>query len=332
MGTRLVKIFCWGALLAVLTLGTPAWAVTTEWTGNSDTDWSNGDNWSNGVPESSFDVFINTGDEGAPPPYNPLISTTFAEAWNLSLGESSGQFGNLSINNDLSVGDVLTVGGTHDKTSTVNHTAGTVTADTLILGRDNTSDHIGSPNPQNFYHMGGGDLEVTTASIGDGGIGYLAPQAGTRIVVSEDLTLGNQPSGSGMLDKTDGEIEVYGSLYVGNQGAGHYWHNDGTTTVYQNLIVGDTGYGYMSQAGGTLTAESNEFIGFSGLGTFTQSGGIHTINGIMVLGHEAGGQGTYTLQNGGTLEAQSITVGLRGTGEFNQEGGSLTVNDTLSVQ
>ncbi len=65
-------------------------------------------------------------------------------------------------------------------------------------------------------------------------------------------------------------------------------------------------------------------MGFNGQGTFTQTGGTLNSSGIMVLGHEAGATGTYTLQDG-TVNAQSITVGQSGQGTFTQSGGSLTI-------
>lgn len=65
------------------------WATTTTWTGASSNDWFTAGNWTNGVPTSATDAFINSG--------KATIYGPGAVARTLTLGQNSGDSGELIV-------------------------------------------------------------------------------------------------------------------------------------------------------------------------------------------------------------------------------------------
>jgi hypothetical protein len=100
--------------------------------------------------------------------------------------------------------------------------------------------------------------------------------------------------------------------------------------VLQGLEVDATGTGTMTLA--QLTddlATQFEVVGGDGAGLHDQSGGSNTINGSLVLGQFASGDGRYALSGTGVLSAKNEVVGRAGAGTFAQGGGANTVAEAL---
>ena len=68
----------------------------------------------------------------------------------------------------------------------------------------------------------------------------------------------------------------------------------------------------------------------TGTGSLTQTAGSANQAGSVSLGASAGSKGTYQL-DGGTLNANNLTVGDAGTGDFKQTGGSNAVTNTVEI-
>ncbi len=234
---------------------------------------------------------------------------------------------------------------------------GGVTAGGVFLGR--TPDGLGVYSMENGildtpilsvgFEAKGGDFtlpgSITIPGFGDIPLGDIADFfPGLAPLLPES---GNTFTGKGgNFYQTGGAVNVnYVEVGVLAGSTGLYQMSGGSLTITEDpiwspsLTLGRDGAvdgkpaaeGTFELSGtGTVTAPL-VYVGVNGQGTFTQTGGTLTSTGIMVLGHEDGGQGTYTLQDG-TVQAQSITVGLRGAGVFSQSGGSLQVNDTLAVK
>ena len=66
------------------------------------------------------------------------------------------------------------------------------------------------------------------------------------------------------------------------------------------------------------------YAGYSASGSVAQTNGAVTVSDDVYLGHNATGDGTYTME-GGQLECQDLHVGYEGTGQFTQTGGSIVV-------
>ncbi|MFA5111443.1 MAG: hypothetical protein WC443_08570 [Desulfobaccales bacterium] len=372
---RLLGLFTLILILAGPSFGVPSlvWGDVTSWNGSVSDDWFTAENWSNGEPDSFFDVYINSGTSPPfpppiSPPYNPNIATGSAAAYSVTLGNGFGEFGNLSINNDLNVtgggggaGGNLVVGGTYDTTSTVTHDAGTVTiGDTLQLGRD--SDLDPSNNQPNFYFLNGGTLQSQNVMVGVNGFGYLLQRDTTSFFVSADLNMGQNQTGQGLLDKYGGDLQVNGNMMVGNAGAATYFHGGqtefdgvnyvyhygGTTTVGGDLILGntDTGNGALNKMGQTgfgdlLQVNGNLYVGKEGSGTYNHGGldgygilydgGVTNVNGNLILGDGATGSGALNQVGGAINVAGDMVVGNFGTGTVDQSGGLMNVSGRLTL-
>jgi hypothetical protein len=319
--------------LALVLAGAPLvnpgaiWGQTTSWTGNNDNNWFDDGNWTDGVPDSFFDVFI---DNGGNPSIDP--GSGGAAALNLTMGSTSGASGLLNINDHLAVAGTITVGGTYNTTSAITHEAGTVAADQLVMGRDGTPDSVSDPNQTNYYFFDGGTLQVNTAVIGDGGYGYFLQRETTSFQVAGNLVLGNQASGGGMLDKYGGDLHVGGNLNVGLDGMAAYYHgvvdggglhDGGSTTVNGDLVLGANSgsMGYLSQLGGAIAVLGDMTVGDYGTGAVDHAGGTLNVAGRLYIG--AHNYGAYNLSGTGVLQADSIRVDQNSI--IDQTGGQINV-------
>jgi hypothetical protein len=332
----------------------PALADTSQtfWTGERGVDWDDPLNWDPIVPSLSHDSMIDKGPGAIIGDtifsQYPLFPGGFNEANNLILGSGPGLRGNLSINQilppvgplDLFVSSNFLVGGTWDTSSAVSHDSGNVeVGDTLQLGRDSGAEP-GNNQPQ-FYAFNGGSLRAQNVMVGGGGFGSFRQWQGTSFVVNADLKLGQNRTAQGILNKRGGDLEINGSLYVGNSGNGQYYHGGGidpgdirlyggTTTVHSNLIIGNNdngdgtfGTGYLCKMGQTgsgdfLHVDGDLIVGRDGSGRYDHGG--YDGDGFFYDGGETTVDGTLILGAGGN------SVGI-----LNQFGGSITVTGTLTI-
>ena len=148
----------------------------------------------------------------------------------------------------------------------------------------------------------------------------------TRII-GDDGTLG--------FTNTDSTDTVTGELILGNQTTGN-----GTYTV--TGLNGETDVDFVVDGNGT-DPNGALIVGNAGTGTFIEGDstdgpdGIHpgvTVNvaGDLVLGHQIGSVGTYTLNDGSLNVGGQLAVGGQSTGnnQFIQNGGTLTLTGTAS--
>ena len=96
-------------------------------------------------------------------------------------------------------------------------------------------------------------------------------------------------------------------------------------------LVSASGYvlneGQIDIRAGTL-ATRQLFVGWAGQGTVSHQGGACTLSDVLILGHEAGSQGAYTLGSG-ALSVLETHVGYGGSGTFTQTGGTHTLGGWL---
>lgn len=219
------------------------------------------------------------------------------------------------VNSDLRLGYMTNSRGTYNLTGTGSLTAGNETIGGSGIGTFNQSGGTNTVNAMlvvgdggalgsgGTYYLNAGSLSAADARIGNNGTGTFTQSGGTH-TVSNNLTLGNN---------------------AGSNGA--YNLNGGTLTV--GSIVNGAGTGTLNIDGGTLNLTGASIdvdyfnVGNIGSGIFTLTGGTHNAGTGMVLGNNAGSNGTYNL-NGGTLNASSISKGA-GTGTFNLNGGTLNL-------
>jgi hypothetical protein len=300
--------------------------VTTHWNADVNGDWHYAPFWSQGVPLSTEDVFLDKG-------LGAFIQNDNAVAQNLVVGDSNSggvyksgvtQHGHsLTVTYDLILGNYGGWGGY------TQQSGGTVAVgQDLILG-NLTPDSLGT------YDIFD-ELSSLTVSrdliVGHKGEGYFYHHNGT-VTVGQDLILGSEAGSSGAYSLYEGSLTVGqdvpylpGTMYVGRGGEGYlsmagdtyYGFTGGNPTlmIYGNLVVGD-------QAGS--------------VGNIYQYYGTATITGSVTLGNQPGSYGEYDLYGGSLTVGQEGTtsstmyVGKGGEGYFYQESASLIVNGNMVV-
>jgi len=178
--------------------------------------------------------------------------------------------------------------------------------------------------------------------VGDAGTGVFSQGNGSDNNISGTLTLGRSIGGSGtyILAASGGTVEANTEI-VGDGDKGTFNQYGGTNTISGTLTVGNQFFSNSSYtlgrigSTGTLTA-GNEIIGNAGTGFFGQGFGTQTLNsitGTLTLGAQAGGSGTYVLdQAGNNVAAGDEVVGDAGTGLFSQgDGSDNNVSGTLTL-
>ena len=269
-------------------------------------------------------------------------------------------------------GTLTQTGGTNNATSlTIANNAGGVGLYTLSAGTLNNSGLTflgGDTGAQGTFNQTGGSATlsgyvfvgvvqgpVSTFSLG--GTGSLSLGSGL------DIGFLSGANGAFNFNTTPGDMATLAftspgsTLTVGDAGTGVFNQGGGNLDLFSagvtlTLGVQSGSSGTYNLTGGTL--EDDLIVGQQGTGVFNNSGGVHTVNGNLLVGDLAGGNGTYTLSGGGNLtlnttggqiilgdavgatgtfnyntptlgavtfgSGQSILVGNYGNGTFNQDG------------
>jgi T5SS/PEP-CTERM-associated repeat protein len=164
--------------------------------------------------------------------------------------------------------------------------------------------------------------------VGRGGNGSVAQQDSSAAKMSK-LYLGYEDSSTGTYTLGGTSTLETGDLYVGHSGRGTLMQAGGTNSVLGDVALriaerpGSIGtYGLSA---GSLVVPERAVVGNLGTGNFIQAGGTFQV-GILDLGQESAGHGTYQM-SAGTLAFKNASIGTRGTGAFHQSGGDLISAD-----
>lgn len=255
--------------------------------------------------------------------------------------------GTLNVATDLTIGGLLGGGG---GTGSFVQNGGTV-------------DVLGGFLIAGGYGSGTGSYTLNDGTLASGFFGSMDhdavfEQAGGTHTNTGRFIVGN--TGSSDYDTVyniTGPTAVanFNDLIVGGFGRGILNQSDGTVNVAGELRVGDgpnidptRRFGEYNLSGGALVAGNDVIIGVGnstfagepgGLGTFNQDGGSVTVTGAVILGGAGsigGGTGTYNMI-AGTLTAGGLVVGQQGgsfsqaLGTFNQSGGDVEVTGFMTI-
>jgi fibronectin-binding autotransporter adhesin len=258
------------------------------------------------------------------------FETTFLDIGNFAPNGGSYTMagGTLTVDANLVLGSVFSPGSS----GTFTQTGGAVGAGGVFINNTST------------YGISAGSLTTAgTIFVGhNSGTDAQFNQSGGTVTAGQ-VIVGNQLGIGGTYNLTGGTLND--DAIVGEAGTGMFNNAGSTHNVTGNLILGDqaTGNGtYNLTAGGVTTvtptgsSDGFTFVGLGGTGTFLNDGSTHTTK-VLVLGLDGGSNGTYTLQNGGSVNVGTVAntgfldVGEHGTGTYNQTGGTTTVIGSLDV-
>ncbi len=143
------------------------------------------------------------------------------------------------------------------------------------------------------------------------------------------LTLGG--TGTGAIQMNSGSLFVTNpaiSELIGNASPGIFAQSGGTHSIATYLLLGnDSGIsGSYVLSGGSLWAPFVE-VGNSGSGSFSLSAGTCSVSNELDIG--INGNGSYTLNGSGLLNAKQEVVGDTAAASFTQSGGTNTVSNSI---
>ncbi len=207
----------------------------------------------------------------------------------------------------------------NERAGVFNQTGGTnVASDTLLIGN----------RAYGLYNLSGGTLAASDVTfIGYENIGRFNQSGGTNSL--NTVFIGNLEGSSGSYDLSGGVFSA-NKVYVGHLGTGTFVHTGGTSNVGQLTIDANGATGtYRLEGTGHIGSPARltagvEHIGYSGTGAFDHYGSndsVHTA-GLLYIGYDTGGNGTYTMHGNVLLAAGDEVVGRAGNGSFTQHMGT----------
>jgi T5SS/PEP-CTERM-associated repeat protein len=292
--------------LCILAKPAPASAacVFDCWTGATSADWFTSTNWTAGTPTSATNVEIEQGSPNANPTIGINGTSNAAASAMVEIGATTGTTGlvTLSTTNanpaSWTIGGNLTLGEGGIGTINISNGATLTTANRTTIGFNAgatgtlTIDGVGS--------LWNAQVNSTAIIVGQGGTGFLGITNGAVVETtgrSGDVEIG---FGSGST----------GTVTVGSAASPNLANPSTLTNVGGNqpgnLLVGDGG-------NGTLTINKDGAVsGFFGA----------------TLGNQSGSQGTVTV-NGGSLNVTFLSTGVLTVGDAGQ--GTLTIENGGTV-
>ena len=226
--------------------------------------------------------------------------------------------------------------------SDIHLSGGYLIGTTLQIGRNAGSD--------GRFLWDGGDLGFDQISVGTGGSGAFVydVDAAWNLAEHQSVVIGEQAGSTGVFEQRQGTIDSWMSqIVVGDAGNGTYrqlggnhyaaetviGRQPGSEGTYEQsawparhyserTIVGDAGIGhYIQNHGEHYTGELIIGRSAGGVGDYQLDSSADLRANLLVLGQEAGGQGTFTWTYG-NLEVGQITIGQGGAGTFVMDGWS----------
>lgn len=221
----------------------------------------------------------------------------------------------------------------------VTVTAGTAVTTSNTTNMGNALAGIGVLSLTGF----GSDWTITGATsdlaVGDEGVGSVTVDSSARLVVADDVFVGNLSTSSGSVTVTDlgSVLDPGDDVLIGVAGVGHVDVTNGGGVDSDAIIVGDgsSGRGFV-----TITGDQSRwtagvvFVGDVGSGRVDiASGGRLTTSGQLNLGNFAGSVGIVDVSGIGSLVSfPSAIIGGSGTGTLLIRGGArVTSSGAITV-
>lgn len=182
--------------------------------------------------------------------------------------------------------------------------------------------------------LDGGSVTCAVVTVGDTVLGTCRMKAGT-LTMSSVLTIGNNPTSTGIIWMDGGNWLSSSRTTIGNNGVGQITISNGTITLPRVVVSGigtSQNPGTFTIAGGTVFS-TNLVVGFDVNSTGTvwvTAGSLNVTNAgstaQLIVGRS--GRGLLTLSNG-TLVADQILVTNGTKSTFSFVGGTLKTRNTL---
>ena len=240
-------------------------------------------------------------------------------------------------------GDFLQAGGLNTVEYELSLTNGTYSLRGGSLEALNET--IGNSSPGIFFQTGGTNYVSGTLTIGDIAYGTYDLSGGTLASSNFSINNGIFTQHGGTTNNSSfvkigesGRYELRGGTFfantvtVGDSGTGGYFGHTGGTGQIDVLsigwVTGATGT-YRLEGTGFIASPASltagvEYIGSSGTGVFDHYGSLDSVHtaGMLYIGYDTGGNGSYTMHGNVLLTAGDVVVGRAGHGTFTQNSGT----------
>lgn len=294
-------------------------SAQTVWTGAEDSDWSNPNNWSNGVPSDGTAAIVSrdlTGSSGAPNEPEELDHQP-----RLDGAGSNGEAASLRIGS-LAGADLDVINGA------------TLTSESVSIGANdiNNQPQLRLSEQSGMLRVAGPESSVTAKffAVGFYGSGSAFFLDGASLTASFDLSTSIHAGAESTLVfdgvGTVADLQIAG---IGTMGRSTVSVTDGASVTSTAMTIGGNGEGSLeiSGAGSRWEIEGTNtlVVGERGEGALIiQDGGSFATASRVVVAKEAGSTGTVTIDGlGSTLTSEALFV----VGEFGQAEGSVSVSD-----
>lgn len=307
-------------------LGASVNAGDVFWSGTTDSDWNNTDNWNAGrVPSKAFDfdnAIINTLTN-----FPVITADLSATPSDIKVGTGGGNTGRVDHHSGMaSAGD--------GNWSVIGEFGGN--------GTYNLADTSASGGALTGFATGSGSYSTQRLYISREGTGAMAVNTSGSVKVFNDMYVGQGGTGTlkwdaGTLNRNgDGGWMVIGSDGGGTDGDGTFNVSGGTINAANDTIVGlnSGSTGQLNQTAGSYSAGGMWIGRDGGTGTWTVSGANTqlTSTGEVYVGGNTGSNGTLEISSGTVSVTNWMNIGRDGgNGDFQMSGGSLSVDRELRI-
>jgi hypothetical protein len=281
----------------------PAHAAENDWTSLTNGNWSNGANWSLGVPVAGQEVVLGHTPAVSGSPdltvtadvSTPLLSGLTIDSQNVTRYMILNQ----TVSGVQIQADTETLGTTAPD-NTYNQSAGTNIVNGLELAE--------GPYANNFYNLSGSaTLSAGTVNVGVVGTATLT-QSNTTTANASEIDLGELGGSTGVYVLSGGTLNVNGIEYIGQGGSGTFTQNAGSDLCLGNIYIA---------------------INSGSTGVYNLNGGLMSVgpSATVVIGQGLVGNGTLNVTGSANLSIGSgggLDAVKTGSPSINLNGGSIT--------
>lgn len=314
-------------------------AQSTSWKGTNSTSWTDGSNWTNGIPTSAMDAIV--GDANFTGAYQPKLSST---GYSQSLTIGGVKAATVTVSSTLTISGNLTI----NNNGTLSQSGVTLT----VKGDWLNSGTYTANSTKTTTKFGGVSQQIGGSSITT--FRKLIINAGSNITLSNNIAtlsylyvygifnpLLNQVTGNKTINiYSGGTLKVAAATYAGNyntspltinSGSGVEYSGNTNQTIanytYSTLIISGTGIkslaANLTNLGSGSSTYGNIYVNEATLdiGAFTANRGTSTVGGILSVANGA------TLKIGGTatLPVNYNTYNFSGSSTVEYAGTAQTI-------
>ncbi len=265
---------------------------TLHWQGDVDSDWSNPDNWLEGVrPFDGDSVVFDTATSGFASRFSPLNDVTGLELADITIIDNSNAGDFTLAGESITLTGGISASGSASDILTINFTDATLAGVTLAASQSFVFDTIDTRFDSsidlatNDLIIGGADNNATTARL----TGPISGSGGLTKTNQFQLVIGAANAYDGVTTVNDGVLQIVDGQSLGSNVGGTIVANGATlevalatsVSIGEPLTIGGTGYNDLGALRSVAQSGWNGDITLSAASTIVQTNGPFNISGTI---------------------------------------------------